>query len=80
MKKNSVKSLIIDFIFYIIGSIIYSIAIPMFIAPAHISPGGFTGIALILNYLLNVPTGLTVLILNIPLIIISIRITNPSVA
>ncbi len=73
MKKNSVKSLIIDVIFYIIGSIIYSIAIPMFIAPAHISPGGFTGIALILNYLLNVPTGLTVLILNIPLIIISFR-------
>ena len=73
MKKNSVKSLIIDFIFYIIGSIIYSIAIPMFIAPAHISPGGFTGIALILNYLLNVPTGLTVLILNIPLIIISFK-------
>ncbi len=73
MKKNSVKSLIIDFIFYIIGSIIYSIAIPMFIAPAHISPGGFTGIALILNYLLNVPTGLTVLILNIPLIVISFK-------
>ncbi len=73
MKKNSVKKLAIDFIYYIVGSIIYAIAIPMFIAPAHISPGGFTGIALILNFLLQVPTGMTMLILNIPLIIVSLK-------
>ena len=53
MKKTSVKKLAIDFVYYIVGSVIYSIAIPMFIAPAHISPGGFTGIALIFNFLLK---------------------------
>ena len=73
MKKSSVKNYAIDLLFYIIGSIIYSIAIPMFIAPAHISPGGFTGVALILNFLIHIPTGLTILLLNIPLIIISYK-------
>lgn len=73
MKNTSVKNYIIDLIFYITGSVIYSIAIPMFIAPAHISPGGFTGVALIFNFLVGVPTGLTMLILNIPLIIISFK-------
>ncbi len=73
MKKSSVKNYTIDVLFYIAGSIIYSIAIPMFIAPAHISPGGFTGVALILNFLIHMPTGLTILLLNIPLIIISYK-------
>lgn len=73
MKKSSFKNSLIDLVFYIAGSIIYSIAIPMFIAPAHISPGGFTGIALIFNYLFKLPTGLTILILNIPLIIVSLK-------
>ena len=47
MEKSSLKNFAIDLLFYIAGSVIYSIAIPMFIAPAHISPGGFTGVALI---------------------------------
>lgn len=73
MKKSSVKYYAIDLLFYIAGSVIYSIAIPMFIAPAHISPGGFTGVALILHFLIHIPTGLTIFLLNIPLIIISYK-------
>lgn len=67
--KNSLKNYLIDAVFYIAGSVIYSIAIPMFISPAHISPGGFTGVALIFNYLFKIPTGLTLLLLNIPVLI-----------
>ena len=50
MNKVSVKSLFVDAVFYIAGSIIYSMAIPMFISPAHISPGGFTGVALVFTF------------------------------
>ncbi|MEE0946713.1 MAG: YitT family protein [Acutalibacteraceae bacterium] len=72
MKKQFLKSLI-DIVFYVVGAVIYSAAVPLFISPAHISPGGFTGISLIINYLTGFPVGVTVLLLNIPLILISLK-------
>lgn len=59
-----------DIIFYIIGCFVYAIAVTMFISANEISPGGFTGIATLLNYLFDMPTGITVLLLNIPIIIL----------
>ncbi|MBE6729879.1 MAG: YitT family protein [Ruminococcaceae bacterium] len=68
-----IKKLFIDLLFYIVGSFIYSVALTMFISPAQISPGGFTGLALIINYLIKIPTGMTIFILNIPLVLIAAK-------
>lgn len=64
--KNYIK----DFLWYLVGSIFYSIAVAVFISANEISPGGLTGIATLLNYTLNIPTGLTLWILNIPILIL----------
>lgn len=64
------KKYLNDYLWFIFGSIIYAVAITLFISPNEISPGGITGIATILNYLLGFPTGLTVFILNIPILIL----------
>lgn len=61
---------IIDFGYFIVGCFIYAAAVTMFISANEISPGGFTGIATVINYLTQIPTGITVLALNIPIIII----------
>ncbi len=63
------KKTALDILFYIVGCCIYSAAVIIFTEPNHISPGGVTGIALILDYLFGLPTGLMVLLINIPLII-----------
>lgn len=55
---------------YIFGSIIYAVAVTVFISSNEISPGGITGVATVLNYLFGLPTGLTVFILNIPILIL----------
>ena len=68
MKKLFQKTLI-DLLFYIVGCSIYSAAVIMFTEPNELSPGGVTGVALILNHLFSLPTGLMVFIINIPLII-----------
>ncbi len=68
MKKLFQKTLI-DLLFYIVGCSIYSAAVIMFTEPNKLSPGGVTGVALILNHLFSLPTGLMVFIINIPLII-----------
>ncbi|MBO5322189.1 MAG: YitT family protein [Clostridia bacterium] len=59
-----------DLLWYTVGSIIYAIAVTIFISANEISPGGLTGIATLLNYTLHVPTGLTILVLNIPILIL----------
>lgn len=73
MLKSNIKNIIKDSLYYVLGSIIYSIAIPMFISPAHISPGGFTGIALIFNYLFDLPAGFLIFVFNIPVFLIGYK-------
>ncbi len=64
--KNYVKNLFLT----TIGCIMYAIGIQCFAAPHNIAPGGVSGIAIMLNYLFNIPIGFFTFIVNIPLIII----------
>ena len=59
-----------DVALIILGSLIYSFGIAGFIEPSEISPGGFSGIAIILNHLTGLPTGGLIFFLNLPLIIL----------
>lgn len=63
------KKYIKELFWYILGSFIYSLAVTMFISSNEISPGGLTGVATIFNFLVKIPTGITVFVLNIPILI-----------
>lgn len=71
--NNKIKRTIADGLFYLAGSIIYSLSVVVFIAPNRIAPGGVTGVSTLLNYLIRVPIGTTIFILNIPLLIAAWR-------
>lgn len=58
-----------DWISIIIASFLYAFGVAAFLQPAEISPGGVTGIATIINYLWGLPTGVVMIVLNLPLII-----------
>ncbi len=70
LNKKRILNVTTDFVFYIAGGIIYSVAVLLFLSENEISPGGLTGIATMLNYLFSLPVGTVVFILNIPLLII----------
>ncbi|MCT1390095.1 YitT family protein [Peribacillus frigoritolerans] len=53
----------------IIGSLLLSIGINGFLVPHHLLDGGITGIALIIHYYFEFPTGLVMFLLSIPLCI-----------
>lgn len=55
----------------IIGCMLMASATSFFLLPNQLSSGGFVGIATITYYLFNLPVGLVVLVLNIPLFILS---------
>lgn len=70
MKKRKALVFLTDLLFYALGGAIYSLAVLLFLSGNKISPGGITGIATALNYLFDLPVGLTVFLLNLPLLIL----------
>lgn len=69
MRKNASK-IIIDLLYFVIGAVIYSVAVNVFLSPNGISPGGFTGVATIVNYLTSIPTGVMLFVFNIPVLVL----------
>lgn len=67
--KSRLFRFIKNLIWYSVGSIIFAIGVSVFISPNEISPGGLTGIATIINYLIGVPSGIVLLLLNVPILI-----------
>ncbi|MGL5972890.1 MAG: YitT family protein [Oscillospiraceae bacterium] len=70
--KINYKKFLIDCIFMVIGNLIYALALKVFIAPNNIAPGGATGIAVMVNYISNLPIGAITLFINIPLLIFAL--------
>lgn len=66
----------IDILCDLAGGIFYAMGIYTFAKNGNFAPGGITGLALIINHLWNLPIGLITLALNIPLVIISIRVVG----
>lgn len=71
-KIIKIKYLLVQLIQIIIGTALVAISTSLFLLPNQLSSGGFSGIATIVYYLLKIPLGTTVLVLNIPLFIISL--------
>lgn len=77
MKRLTKKQLLLrkyvkEAIEIIIGCLLMAAGTSLFLLPNQLSSGGFTGIGTIIYYLIGFPVGTVMLILNIPLIIITI--------
>ncbi|MBE6067387.1 MAG: YitT family protein [Clostridium lundense] len=62
-----------NLIFIIIGTLISALGINLFIVNANLLSGGVSGIALILQYVFNIPAGYSTLAINIPLLYLSYK-------
>lgn len=69
--SNYFKYIILEIFYIILGSLIMAFATAQFLLPNHLSTGGFSGIATIVYYLLNIPIGTTNFVINIPLLILA---------
>ncbi len=81
LKNLDWKTLAVDFVMILAGSVCYAVAIGAFSDPHHIAPGGLTGIAILLNYLFDwIPIGVATIVMNVPLIIASWFMLSRSLA
>ncbi len=77
--KNEIKEELKSALFIFIGSMIMGLSYSLFIIPFHIVPGGVSGVAIILNYLIKTPVGVTSIILNIPIFYMGLKILGRGV-
>lgn len=71
MSRERIKKIIIEFLGTIVGSAVMAFGVSSFLLPNQLSSGGFSGVATITYYLLNIPMGLMIMILNVPLFILA---------
>lgn len=71
-EKFNIPKIIIEIIGTILGAFAMAIGVSLFLLPNQLSSGGLSGVATIFYYLLSIPMGTTILILNVPLFIIAI--------
>lgn len=70
---NKIIKLIWDYIILIVGGLLFGIAVEYVLLPLKITTGGFSGIATLAHYLLEIPTEITLIALNIPAFIITAK-------
>ena len=73
-KKNKKLKFIFEAAGFFAGVIIFAAGIGLFITPGKIAVGGFTGVAIIINYFTGFPVGTLIIVLNIPMFVICARV------
>ena len=73
--KIDPKTLLVDVLYDIIGSVLYGAGMYTFAVSSNFAPGGVSGLAILVNYITGgkIPIGLCTVIINIPIILICIR-------
>ena len=71
IRKQTIKNIFKEYVLITIGCIVMAAGVSLFLLPNELSTGGFSGIATILYYLFKFPLGSTMLILNIPLLLVA---------
>ena len=74
MKSSSLK--FSDIIILLVGCLLMSISINMFLNPHNIAPGGLTGVSIIINSLTGLPIWLINISFDIPLFILAFKILS----
>ena len=73
IKENVlIKNTVLEILGTILGALIIAISVSLFLLPNKLSSGGVAGIATITYYLFNMPLGVSILVINIPLFLMSI--------
>ncbi|MCI6811622.1 MAG: YitT family protein [Lachnospiraceae bacterium] len=73
MAEKKKRSRIKSYAVVTVASLLYGVAVSLFLDPNNIAPGGVTGLAMIVNRLIRIETGTLILLLNIPILILGLR-------
>ncbi len=70
---KSFKPELLSYCFIASGSLIMALAVVGFLAPYNVATVGTAGLAIVLHHVFNFPTGLLMAIINVPLLLVSLK-------
>ncbi len=73
MPDDSLKAELKNYLFIIIGAIFLATGMVGFLIPNKIATGGIAGLSIILHHLFELPTGIILMLVNIPLLLLSLN-------
>ncbi len=73
MIQSNLKLEFINYTFVTLGSFLCALGVVGFLVPNKIATGGTTGLAIIFHHLVHLPTGLLISLINLPLLLISLK-------
>jgi len=71
--KTINKYELLNYLYILIGSFSLALGVVAFLSPNKVATGGTAGLAIILHYIFNLPTGVLMALINIPLLLVSIK-------
>lgn len=71
--NNAKSDRIIDLLSVLAGAALFGIGINAFLLPSDINVGGASGLATLINHFTAIPIGVMILLINVPLLILSIK-------
>ena len=72
-KHTNILTIISRIFFMVIGSVLVSIGLEIFLIPNNIIDGGMTGISIMASHITKAPLGIFIFILNLPFVIIGYK-------
>ncbi len=79
IKRDDLKTVVVDTLGILVGSIIMAVAMNMFMVPNMLAPGGVSGLGVVFYHLFRIPVGLTIIVLNVPLFIAGYIVLGPRI-
>jgi len=78
--EKLIRSEIKNALFILLGSMFLAAGVVLFLQPNQIATGGTPGVAILVHHLSGMPTGMLMLAINIPLLLIGVRLLGKAFA
>jgi uncharacterized membrane-anchored protein YitT (DUF2179 family) len=75
---NLTGRIVVDLMLIVAGCFCMALSVNVFLDPNNVVPGGFTALAMFANRLWGWPVGTTLLVLNLPFLLIGMRFLGPA--
>jgi uncharacterized membrane-anchored protein YitT (DUF2179 family) len=73
LSRFNLRAALLGFLLMTAGALLQIINLNLFLVPSNLAPGGVSGAAIIINEFSGWPIGLTMLVLNVPLLVLGFR-------
>lgn len=71
LEQHRIIKYILRYLIIVVGGAVYAVGFQFFMFPNSIVSGGLSGVAMIINRLTNLPVGMLIIALNVPLFIVA---------